>query len=156
VDSFSGSLTPTGYVIYCRYTNFFLSSSTDRSKVSDPASLNFPVDAPPTRKMLTRQGNNPTDWKMLFPCRSSSVRIFLSVNRQENYFLFFPVGFLYFTVGFVPTGNFPFPVVTLSTQCTRKTYLTSGNNFPTLKDMIGGMACCVSFVLRKALLIVRL
>ena len=28
---------------------------------------------------------------------------------------------------------------TLSTQCTRKTYPTSGNSFPTLKDMIGNM-----------------
>ena len=27
----------------------------------------------------------------------------------------------------------------MSTQCTRKTYLTSGNSFPTLKDMIGNM-----------------
>ena len=39
----------------------------------------------------------------------------------------------------------------LSTQCTRKTYPTSGNNFPTPKDMINFMACWV-FFLRKALL----
>jgi hypothetical protein len=31
--------------------------------------------------------------------------------------------------------------ITLSTQCTHKTYPTSGNNFPTLKDMIVSLAC---------------
>jgi hypothetical protein len=61
--------------------------------------------------MANPQGNNPTDRKMLFPYRSTSVGIFLSVNRQKNYFLYFPVGFWYFTVGFVPTGNFEFPIV---------------------------------------------
>ena len=40
----------------------------------------------------------------------------------------------------------------LSTQCTRKTYLTSGNNFPTPKDMIGFMVCWV-FFLQKATLV---
>ena len=44
---------------------------------------------------------------------------------------------------------------TLSTQYTRKTYSTSGNSFPTLKDMIGNMGFLFSFYLRKALLIVH-
>ena len=43
---------------------------------------------------------------------------------------------------------------TLSTQCTRKTYLTSENNFLTLKDMISFMVCWVSF-LQKALPVVN-
>ena len=44
---------------------------------------------------------------------------------------------------------------TLSTQCTRKTYPTSGNSFLTLKDMIGNMGLLFSFCLQKALLIVH-
>ena len=44
---------------------------------------------------------------------------------------------------------------TLSTQCTRKTYPTSGNSFPTLKDMIANMGLLFSICLRKALLIVH-
>jgi hypothetical protein len=91
---------------------FFLSSSTDRSKVSDLVTRNYPVDAPPTRKMANRQGNNPTDREIslsLYFCRNVPVGY-----RHKNYFLYFPIGFWYFTVGFVPTGNFEFLVVTLS------------------------------------------
>ena len=40
------------------------------------------------------------------------------------------------------------------TMATRKTYLTSGNNFLTSKDMISFMVCWVSF-LRKALQVVN-
>ena len=42
----------------------------------------------------------------------------------------------------------------MSTQCTRKTYPTSENNFLTPNDMISFMICWVSF-LRKALLVVN-
>ena len=37
----------------------------------------------------------------------------------------------------------------MSIQCTRKTYPTSGNNFPTLKYMIGNMGLLFSFCLQK-------
>ena len=46
--------------------------------------------------------------------------------------------------------------ITLSTQCTRKTYPTSENSFPILKDMIGNMGLLFSFCLQKALLEVLL
>ena len=46
--------------------------------------------------------------------------------------------------------------LTLSTQCNRKTYPTSGNSFSSLRGMIGNMGLLFSFCLWKALLIIHL
>lgn len=48
--------------------------------------------------------------KFQFPCQSSHVCIFLSINSEKNIFQI-SYAFLVFPVGFAPLGKFVFPEV---------------------------------------------
>jgi hypothetical protein len=100
-----------GHQFSCRWVTTGIELQTWWPEIFLSTSNNYPVDAAPTKKLVYWQGNIYTDRKIIFLCRFISVGVFLSVNRQGNWFFNFSVGFSYFCVGFSPTGKFGFPVV---------------------------------------------